>query len=163
MELFESALERMRRRYLFVVCGYVVMPEHVHLLVNEPARCLLSKAVQALELSVSMHRSETPFWLPRYYDFNLFSHEKYVEKLRYMHRNPVRRGLVTRPQEWKWSSFRHFLTGEQGTVEIESEWTAFQRGGLLPDWMRYFQPNQNTSRGDSSHVSKARHGAPQSR
>lgn len=48
MELFEDALERVRLRYLFVVAGYVVMPEHVHLLVNEPARALLSRAMQAL-------------------------------------------------------------------------------------------------------------------
>jgi putative transposase len=48
MDLFEEAPERIRRRYLFVVCGYVVMPEHVHLLVGEPSRCLLSKAIQAL-------------------------------------------------------------------------------------------------------------------
>jgi REP element-mobilizing transposase RayT len=54
MELFEDALERVRLRYLFVVAGYVVMPEHVHLLVNEPARGLLSRTVQALKLSVSM-------------------------------------------------------------------------------------------------------------
>ena len=53
MELFEDALERVRRRYLFVVAGYVVMPEHVHLLVNEPRRALLSRAIQALKLSVS--------------------------------------------------------------------------------------------------------------
>jgi putative transposase len=36
--LFESALERIRRKYRFVVAGYVVMPEHVHPLVNEPRR-----------------------------------------------------------------------------------------------------------------------------
>jgi len=50
MELFEDALERARRRYLFVVAGYVVMPEHVHLLVNEPRRGVLSRAIQALKL-----------------------------------------------------------------------------------------------------------------
>ena len=54
MELFEDALERVRLRYLFAVAGYVVMPEHVHLLVNEPARGLLSRTVQVLKLSVSM-------------------------------------------------------------------------------------------------------------
>ena len=63
------------------------MPEHVHLLVNEPARCLLSKAIQALKLSVALRSSQRPFWQAHYYDFNLFSHEKYVEKLRCMHRN----------------------------------------------------------------------------
>ena len=58
MELFEDALERIRLRYLFVVAGYVVMPEHVHLLVNEPRRALLSKAIQALKLSVSVRGRE---------------------------------------------------------------------------------------------------------
>jgi len=136
MDLFENALERVRRRYLFVVAGYVVMPEHVHLLVNEPRRALLSKAIQALKLSVSMRSPERPFWQAHYYDFNVSKDEKFVEKLRYIHRNPVRRGLVAMPEDWKWSSFRHYQTGMPGTVEIESEWTARQRGWKLPDWMR---------------------------
>jgi putative transposase len=87
-DLFEDALERVRRRYLFVVGGYVVMPEHVHLLVNEPQRGLLSRAVQAFKLSVSMRSRERPFWQAHYYDFNISTHEKLVEKLRYIHRNP---------------------------------------------------------------------------
>jgi len=139
MELFEDALERVRRRYLFVVAGYVVMPEHVHLLVNEPGRGLLSRTVQALKLSVSMRRRKRPFWQAHYYDFNVSSHEKFVEKLRYIHRNPVRRGLVAKPEDWKWSSFRHYQTGIRETVEIESEWTARERGWQLPEWMRYRQ------------------------
>ena len=93
-ELFEASLEKMRRKYGFAVLGYVVMPEHVHLLVNEPALCLLSRALQALKISVSVQRSERPFWLRRYYDFNVHSAEKIPEKLRYLHRNPVARGLV---------------------------------------------------------------------
>ena len=135
-ELFEDALERVRRRYLFVVAGYVVMPEHVHLLVNEPRRALLSKAIQALKLSVSLRSRKGPFWQAHYYDFNVNAHEKFVEKLRYIHRNPVKRGLVAKPEEWLWSSFRHYQTGIRGTVEIESEWTARERGWELPEWMR---------------------------
>jgi putative transposase len=136
MELFEDAMERVRLRYLFVIGGYVVMPEHVHLLVNEPKRALLCKAIQALKLSVSMRRQQRPFWQAHYYDFNISTHEKFVEKLRYIHRNPVRRGLVAQPQDWKWSSYRHYQTGLHGTVEIESEWTARERGWQLPEWMR---------------------------
>jgi putative transposase len=136
LELFEDALERVRLRSLFAVAGYVVMPEHVHLLVNEPGRGLLSRTVQALKLSVSMRSSERPFWQAHYYDFNISTHEKFVEKLRYIHRNPVRRGLVEKPEDWKWSSFRHYQTGMRGTVEIESEWTACERGWQLPEWMR---------------------------
>ncbi len=139
MELFEDALERVRRRYLFVVAGYVIMPEHVHLLVNEPRRTLLSRAIQALKLSVAMRRRERPFWLAHYYDFNVPGHEKFLEKLRYIHRNPVRRGLVAKPEDWRWSSYRHYQTGVRGTVEIESEWTVQRRGWKLPEGMQYRQ------------------------
>ena len=139
MELFEDALERARLRYLFVAAGYVVMPEHVHLLVNEPPRALLSKAIQALKLSVSMRSRERPFWQAHYYDFNVSSHDKFVEKLRYIHRNLVHRGLVARPEDWRWSSYRHYQTGMRGPVEIETDWTARHRGWQLPEWMRYRQ------------------------
>ena len=50
-DLFLESLERVRRRYRFVVLGYVVMPERVHLLVSEPQRDALSTAIQALKLS----------------------------------------------------------------------------------------------------------------
>ena len=132
--LFASALERMRQRYGFVVAGYVVMPEHVHLLVNEPKRFSLDQAIKAIKLSVTLRSQERPFWQARYYDFNVWTDEKRVEKLRYMHRNPVKRGLVDKPEDWPWSSFRHHATGVEGTVEIESHWTAWRRehGGTLP-------------------------------
>ena len=129
-ELFERTLEQIRRRYVFHVFGYVIMPEHVHLMVSEPSRTTLARAIQALKTSVSKQSDQRPFWLARYYDFNVHSEEKRVEKLKYMHRNPVNRGLVAHPEEWKWSSFRHYLTGEVGSVEIESFWTAGKRAGL---------------------------------
>ena len=129
-ELFEQSLEKTRLRYDFFVTAYVVMPEHVHLLVSEPKLCLLAKALQALKLSVSVQSGEPRFWQRRYYDFNVYSVEKIIEKRRYIHRNPVSRGLVPQPDDWTWSSFRHWWTGEIGTVEIESHWTARQRGGL---------------------------------
>ncbi len=75
-ELFEHSLETLRLRYGFVVYGYVVMPDHVHLLVSEPKKALLSKAIQALKLSVSVQSKERPFWQPRYYDFNVLNEEK---------------------------------------------------------------------------------------
>jgi len=129
-ELFEHALETVRRRYVFFVYAYVVMPEHVHLVVSEPKRATLARAIQALKTSVSKKCKQHPFWLPRYYDLNLHSSDKLSEKVRYVHRNPVKRGLASDPENWKWSSFRHYLTGEKGTVEIESEWTAGKRQGL---------------------------------
>jgi len=127
---FLSALERVRQSHSLCVYGYVVMPEHVHLLVNEPERGSLAQPMQSLKQGVARRlalRAQDPFWQARYYDFNVWSERKFVEKLRYIHRNPVHRGLVARPEDWPWSSFRHNATGETGVVEIESQWTARKR------------------------------------
>jgi putative transposase len=125
--LFEETLERTRQRYRFCVIGYVVMPEHVHLLLSEPVEKPLSTAIHALKLSMAKRSTQRPFWQARYYDFNVFTERKHVEKLRYIHRNPVRRGLAVQPQDWPWSSFCHYATGVRGIVEIESFWTAALR------------------------------------
>ncbi len=129
--VFEHTLERVRRWYGFYVTGYVVMPEHVHLLVSEPERSSLAVAMQMLKQIVAQKlRSRAagfPFWQTRYYDFNVWTAKKRIEKLRYMHRNPVKRGLVEKPEDWAWSSFIHYVTGAEGAVEIESEWTGRRR------------------------------------
>ena len=129
-EPFLRSLEQTRRGYAFHVFGYVLMPEHVHLLVDEPRSGSLSRALQALKTSVSKQSAQRPFWLPRYYDFNVHGQGTMSQKLRYMHRNPVGRGLAARPEDWPWSSYRHYLTGEVGIVEVESNWTAARRMGL---------------------------------
>lgn len=133
-DAFEQSLEKMRFRYGFFISAYVVMPEHVHLLMSEPQDGVLATAIQALKLSVTKRYSEERFWQKRYYDFNVFTERKIVEKRRYIHRNPVSRGLVSDPLDWKWSSFRHWKTGYRGTVEIESRWTARSRESFVtPD------------------------------
>jgi putative transposase len=123
--VFEETLEKLRLRHQFFLFGYVLMPEHVHLLLTEPKLQSLATTISVLKGETSkILKDERPqFWQTRYYDFNVLTHKKHVEKLRYIHRNPVERGLVEKPEDWPWSSFRHYLTGEQGRVEIESEWT----------------------------------------
>jgi hypothetical protein len=54
-------------------------------------------------------------------------YHEFTVKLRYLHRNPVERGLVVNPEDWKWSSYRHYALRETGVVEIESQWTATDR------------------------------------
>ena len=137
---FEQTLEPVRRWYGLFVTGYVVMPEHVHLLISEPERSTLAVAIQMLKQIVAQKLKPTPspkagdksgarthFWQARYYDFNVWTPKKRKEKLCYMHRNPVKRGLVEKPEDWAWSSFCHYLTGIEGVVEIESEWTGRRR------------------------------------
>ena len=124
-DMFLRALEKVAREYRVGVVGYVVMPEHVHLLLNEPREKDLSVAIKALKQGVSRRAlgsarkrvgqgslfatAEMPqrFWQARFYDFNVWTEKQRKEKLRYMHRNPVKRGLVKSPEEWRWSSFRH--------------------------------------------------------
>jgi putative transposase len=126
---FVTALERVRRTSDLRVFGYVVMPEHVHLLLSEPERDTLAGAIKSLKQGVSRRLigKAQHFWQKRYYDFNVREHDKFIEKLRYIHRNPVKRGLCAAPEDWEWSSFLHYATGAEGRVEIESEWTARKR------------------------------------
>ena len=64
------------------------------------------------------------FWQARFYDFNVWTEKKRIEKLRYIHRNPVTRGLVDSPEKWKWSSFRSYMCGETGPVKINDSSSA---------------------------------------
>jgi putative transposase len=57
-------------------------------------------------------------WQARFYDFNVWTEHKRIEKLRYIHRNPVKRRLVDSPEQWNWSSFRFYSCGEPGLVKV---------------------------------------------
>ncbi len=127
---FQRSIEKMRRWYGMRVYGYVVMPEHVHLLVSEPKRFNLDAAIQSLKRAVAGGSSLDPFWTARHSDVRISSREERIEKIRSMHHNPVARGIVRSQQEWAWSSFRHYLTGEKSPVKIESAWSKSGRQGL---------------------------------
>jgi putative transposase len=107
----------------FHLIGYVVMPEHVHLLLSEPPRGTPSTVLQKLKLRVArkLLRGETlgAFWQARFYDFNVYSKGKKMEKLHYMHANPVIRGLVKDPKDWPWSSWSFYEKGEVGLVRVD--------------------------------------------
>jgi putative transposase len=127
------------------------MPEHFHLLMTEPevgdpsavmkvlkerfTRKLRTKGapliaegaplIASFAMSGPSHAEPAPVWQKRFYDFNVWTEQKQIEKLRYMHRNPVKRGLVERPEHWEWSSFRSYLFGETGPVRVRfQEWPA---------------------------------------
>lgn len=131
-DLFLRVLEAVRQKYEFVVLGYVVMPEHFHLLVSEPQIGTPPTVVQALKLGFARRLLDHAeqyglkancqhIWQKRFYDFNVWTECKQIEKLRYIHRNPVKRGLVERPEDWRWSSFRAYAYGEAGPVRV-NEW-----------------------------------------
>jgi putative transposase len=137
--LFETVLEDARRRHHALIFAYVLMPEHVHLLINEPPRILLAQFIKAVKQITARKLKGThpKFWQERYYDSNIHGEEARSEVIRYIHRNPVKRGLVEKPEDWPWSSFRHYATGIEGTVAIESWWAAMRRGYELPEHLRH--------------------------
>jgi putative transposase len=142
-DLLLKVLEQMRNRCRFGVVGFVVMPEHVHLLMSEPLMENVSSAICALKLGFTRRAlSEKPhlwqnrpevghprhppdagqhLWMKRYYDFNVWSQPKIAEKLHSMHQNPVVRGRVEHPEQWDWSSFRMYACGESGIVKV-NDW-----------------------------------------
>ncbi len=138
---FVKILDQVRTRYRFLLIGYVVMPEHVHLLLSEPKKGNPSKVLQVLKQKVSRALRKRPkkspaaqlqlpfprsqpeapaFWQRRFYDFNVWSDKKLREKLDYMHRNPVQRKLVIHPKDWPWSSWSHYEKREPGLIRIDA-------------------------------------------
>jgi putative transposase len=117
-DIFLGLLQRTREIYGMNVYGYVAMPTHVHLLVSEPENAKLSLALQILKQRFSKTRPEEDVWEPRYYDFNVGTPDKREEKIVYIHKNPVRDGLVSAPELWRWSSFRSYAYLEDGPVTL---------------------------------------------
>ena len=144
-DAFLKILAQVRDRYDFALVGYVVMPEHIHLLISEPNVGNPSDVMKALKQRVSRalrrkRRARTrgqmelwadgglrryaSFWQRRFYDFNVWSAKKRNEKLNYMHFNPVNRKLVERPKDWRWSSYRFYWHGEAGLCTTNPKWQA---------------------------------------
>jgi putative transposase len=125
-ETVEAVLERTRQRHEARIYAYVLMPEHVHLLINEPPSILLAQFLKSLKQMTSrkLRGHHEQFWQPRYFDGSVRGEHDRSQVIRYIHRNPVKRGLVAAPGDYRWSSFNHYASGVQGVVEIESAWTA---------------------------------------
>ncbi len=127
--LTEQILERTRARHQARIYAYVLMPEHLHLLINEPPAILLDQFLKSFKQETSRRLKGTrkQFWQTRYYDKNIRGPEALSEVIQYIHQNPVARGLVSNPEAYPWSSYRHYATNHPGPIEIESQSTATRR------------------------------------
>jgi putative transposase len=122
-----QVLREVRSRYDFALIGYVFMPDHVHLLVSEPPAvptAVMQVFKQRVSRRMRARKRRAPaqlwlrfddaedqqrrFWQRRYFDFNVYSTKKVIEKLHYMHANPVKEKLVHHPGDWPWSSWCHY-------------------------------------------------------
>jgi putative transposase len=147
---FINAMRRVRAKYPIRWIGYVIMPEHVHLLVLPQAAASeeitpISRVLHDLK-GFSGHDGKQalravwrdrrglgtsaldawatgpdpkPFWKPRGYDFNVVQYEKLLEKLDYLHANPIRRGLVDRAEQWRWSSYRFYELDDDSLIPMD--------------------------------------------
>jgi len=138
--VFVQILGQVRDRYGFSLVGYVVMPDHVHLLIGEPTKGTPSSVIQVLKQRVSRRLrrkkratagqlnlnfesgepAQPRMWQRRFYDFNVWSLKKRVEKLHYMHMNPLKRRLVDHPKDWPWSSFSFYANPSHGLIRVNS-------------------------------------------
>jgi REP element-mobilizing transposase RayT len=142
-QLFVEALAETRRRFPLKLIGYVVMPDHTHLIIN-PVNRDISAVMNSLKSAVARkiidwlkefnHASslrklalETPqkrghthsVWQKDFSSIDLWSPKFIRQKLNYIHLNPVRAGLCKHPAEWRWSSYRAYLPHESSDVPIE--------------------------------------------
>ena len=139
-DLFIEALAETRRRLPLKLIGYVVMPDHTHLILN-PVNCDISVVMNSLKstaarkiidwlrrsnhsLSLRKLALETPqkrghthsLWQKDFSSIDLWTPRFISQKLNYIHLNPVRAGLCKHPAEWKWSSYRAYFPHAPGSI-----------------------------------------------
>jgi putative transposase len=142
---FIEALNETREKHPFKLIGYVVMPDHVHLILN-PVGCdisLIGKelkgksarkiidwlkadnhavSLEKLTLNFTQKRNHRyAVWQKKVVSIDLWSPKFIQQKLRYLHLNPVRAGLCKHPVDWKWSSYRAYMPGREDEVPVKMD------------------------------------------
>ncbi len=137
--VFVDAMVAVRRRFRMRLFAWVVMPEHIHMLVRPSDGDELGPALRSMKMSVSkrviarwvdmnatiLDRIDDGRGRPRFwqkgggFDRVVRSNEEFCREVHYVHRNPAERGLVDRPQDWKWSSVRWWMGMRDGEVECD--------------------------------------------
>ncbi|NOY88238.1 MAG: hypothetical protein GXO93_02455 [FCB group bacterium] len=136
-KIFLYQLRTICTKYSIHILGYVVMPEHVHLVLYPKTEIFLGrvigelKSISAREILLSFrgqydmsleslkNNEKYIFWLRRCYDHNCRTPETVKEKIVYCHKNPVTRGLVEKPEDWEWSSYRWYYGMDNVVIDIE--------------------------------------------
>ena len=145
---FVDVLDGLRSQFGFRLLGWVLMPDHFHLLIQPRPAASTPRLLQQLKqrtayrllralrgnarhawcrkmlarfrLPETVHdEAEYRVWQRRYYAMNIFTDQKRLEKLRYMHGNPVKRGLVASPEQWQWSSFRFYHLEDASVLRMD--------------------------------------------
>lgn len=110
---FIKILRRTKERYGYLLHAYVLMGNHYHLLLETPF-AKLKQVMQNINTSYTVyinrrHERVGHLFQGRYKAFIVDKENYLLELGRYIHLNPVRAGIVRRPDEYKWSSYRDYL------------------------------------------------------
>ncbi len=134
-------IDRARRKYELSLLGYVIMPNHVHLVIHPRVPIAMGAVIgeiksrsakrifviwkaddnQLLRRLKSSHKinSHYSLWLTKCYDHNCRTVATVREKIIYCHNNPVKAGLVASPGEWIWSSHNWYFGDRSGPLAID--------------------------------------------
>ncbi len=118
LPLVAAAIDESRRRLGFLLCGYVLMPDHWHALIWTRHPLTLSRVVQNIKWISARSLNGTrgawgPVWQHQFWDRFVRHEKEFGGRLEYMHFNPVRKGLVSKPEEWQWSSYNNFALDKE--------------------------------------------------
>ena len=138
IDIFLTSLEAIRSKYSIKLYGYVIMPEHVHLVLHPPdsvklgpvigelksksaSQIIFGKLLKLPEICrvVKNNKERWIFWQPRCYDHNCRTQETVIEKINYCHKNAVVRGLVADPEHYRWSSYNWYLGKDDVPISMD--------------------------------------------
>ncbi len=136
-----------RYKQNYKIYGYVIMPDHIHLLIHPHGKATVAdimrdykeftskRIIRQAEVENNMEwvtafqkagqetgRSDNKVWQDSYWDVEIFSTKFLRQKLNYIHNNPVRAELVASPQDYPYSSFRNYELDEEWFIEIDRAW-----------------------------------------
>jgi putative transposase len=118
-------IEYYKKRDNAIIHGYVLMPNHFHLLISIPENKSISDYMRDLkkrsvfEFKNIIPGIQTKLWQDRFDDLALRSMRTYLTKLNYIHNNPVKARLVGEITQWPYSSARYYLGGQKSIIEIK--------------------------------------------
>ena len=119
--------DAVRCRQRILVTAWVFLPDHWHAILFPPYPRTISQAMKSVKLAstnaLGRLRGEAgELWQPRFFDHALRTVQDYWEKVEYIHLNPVRRGLVARPEDWTWSSAAEYLEPPRKSRDAAAAW-----------------------------------------
>jgi len=127
-ELIILYLKYAGKKYNIKYWAYVIMPEHIHLVMLPPDGTRLGLVIREIKSRMAReYFSSKPngingqriFWQKRFYDHNCRSPVTVIEKINYCHFNPVKRGLVRNPWDYRWSSYNWYQGEENVPFEMD--------------------------------------------